>query len=99
MGINIPYKRGEIVFVVIHRAITHIESRDLGYDHLGHRGYEEFTVTDGYEWVIKETHFYYGLLDMVPLERIFRNRCSAQFKQMRLQAMDRGKNIEQSRKA
>lgn len=94
MGINIPYEKGELVFVVRHRAITHKEESDLGYDHLGHRGYEEYTVTDGYEWVVRETYFYYGLLDEVPLERIFRNKCSAQFKQMRLQAMDRRERLE-----
>ena len=94
MRINIPYEKGELVFVVRCRAITHKEKRDLGYDHLGHRGYEEHIVTDGYEWVVSETHFYYGLLDEVPLERIFRNKCSAQFKQMRLQAMDRRERLE-----
>ena len=89
MGINIPYTAGELVYVVQERAITHTEKEDLGYDHLGHRGYREHIVTDGYEWVVKEKRFYYGLLDEVPLDHIFRNQCSAQFKQLRLQMRDR----------
>lgn len=94
MGISVPYEKGELVFVIRRRAITHKERRDLSYDHLGHRGYEEYTVTDSYEWVVRETYFYYGLLDEVPMDRIFRNKCSAQFKQLRLQAMDRRERLE-----
>ena len=89
MGINIPYTVGELVYVVQERAITHTEKIDLGHDHLGWRGYEEHIVTDGYEWEVKKQRFYYGLLDAVPLEHIFRNQCSAQFKQLRLQMRDR----------
>lgn len=99
MGISIPYERGELVFIVRRIAITHKEKTDLGYDHLGHRGYQEYTVTDRYEWEVEERHFYYGLLDEAPLDRIFKNRCSAQFRQIRLQAIDRREQVEQSRKA
>ena len=94
MGINIPYKVGEMVYVVEQVALTHREKEDLGYDHLGHRGYREYTVTDGYEWKVKEQVFYYGLLDEVPLDHIFKNKCSAQFKQLRLQMKDRREENE-----
>ncbi len=100
MGVNIPYNRGEVVYVVIRKELSHPEKRSLGYDHLGFRGYEEYRVVDGYEWEVREMVFRFGLLDEIPLDRIFKNKCAAQFKQMRLQAIDRRReNIEQSREA
>lgn len=80
MGINIPYDAEDRVWVVRKKAITHTARKDLGYDHLGHRGYEYYEVTDGYVWIVEEERFYYGLLDEIPLEHIFRNECSAQIK-------------------
>ena len=43
--------------------------------------------------------FRYGLLDEVPLDRIYKNKISAEFKWRRLQMMDRRDESEQSREA
>lgn len=75
---NIPFKKGQRVYVVDERELYHYEKRDLGYDHLGWLGDRDVKVTDGYEYYVKKESFYFGLLDEYDPSEIFTNEADAE---------------------
>lgn len=89
--ISIPFKLGQVVYVIKKVEEYHYEEHDGGHDHLGLLPPEIVRVTDGYHNEVKELKFYYGLLDKYAVNEIYTTKSDAEkeiYKTMKIQNVD-----------